>query len=65
MQWGSYTYNSEKEVTITFPLTFTTTYSVVLTKEGTYGDPATFLYYSVRNITNYENPPTSLKLSNF
>ena len=52
LQWGSYTYNSEAERTITFPLAFTTVYSVVLTKEGTFNNAATFLYYSVRDITN-------------
>ena len=52
MQWGSYTYNSEAERTISFPLSFTTVYSVVLTKEGTFASNATFPYHSVRDITN-------------
>lgn len=39
-------------MTITYPRSFSTVYSVVLTKEGTYGDSAQFRYYAVKNITN-------------
>lgn len=48
---GAYTLASETEVTITYPRSFSTVYSVVLTKEGTYGDSAQFRYYAVKNIT--------------
>ena len=52
IQWGTYTLASETDVTITYPRSFSTVYSVVLTKEGTYGDSAQFRYYAVKNITN-------------
>ena len=51
IQWGAYTLASETDVTITYPRSFSTVYSVVLTKEGTYGDSAQFRYYAVKNIT--------------
>ena len=51
IQWGTYTLASEADVTITYPRSFSTVYSVVLTKEGTYGDSAQFRYYAVKNIT--------------
>ena len=52
IQWGTYTLASETDVTITYPRSFSTVYSVVLTKEGTYGDSAQFRFYAVKNITN-------------
>ena len=52
IQWGTYTLASETDVTITYPRSFSTVYSVVLTKEGTYSGSAQFRYYAVKNITN-------------
>ena len=52
IQWGTYTLASETDVTITYPRSFSTVYSVVLTKEGTYDDSAQFRFYVVKNITN-------------
>ena len=51
IQWGTHTLASETDVTITYPRSFSTVYSVVLTKEGAYGDSAQFRYYAVKNIT--------------
>ena len=52
MQWGSYTNNVTGQKTITFPKSFTTVYSVMLTKEGTFSDSASAPYFYVTGIMN-------------
>ena len=52
LQWGSYTDNVTGQKTIIFPKAFTTVYSVVMTKEGTYGNSAASAYFYVTDITN-------------